>query len=229
MDRRTMTASLWDIEDSAEDVKVRGMTVSRIKPSEVEEFCHRYHYTGRGGSALWSWGLWHGMTLMGVVAYNMTTRRACEQVFGPDHHDKVWHMGRLALAESAPRNSESRLIGLSLRAIQREYPDVWGVLTYAAQSAGHVGYVYQATNALYTGVGGDNSAYKFVDADGRIYGTTGVNKAQAAARGLTVVPEPRKHRYLYVLGNKSQRRERMALLRLPSLPYPKATDLEVTK
>lgn len=140
---------------------------------------------------------------------------------GPEHYDRVWHMGRLVLAEDAPRNSESRLIGQSLRAIQTEHPETWAVLTYAAQSAGHVGYVYQATNAIYTGLGGDARGFSLVDADGRIYGTTGVNKAQAAARGLTVVPEPRKHRYLYVLGNKTQRRERMKLLRLPTLPYPK--------
>lgn len=222
MNRRTMNVSLWDVEDTeAAEVKVRDTTVSRVNPSEVEEFCKRYHYIGRAGSALWNWGLWNGMTLLGVVSYNLPTRNACVSVFGPEHYDRVWHMGRLVLAEDAPRNSESRLIGQSLRAIQTEHPETWAVLTYAAQSAGHVGYVYQATNAIYTGLGGDARGFSLVDADGRIYGTTGVNKAQAAARGLTVVPEPRKHRYLYVLGNKTQRRERMKLLRLPTLPYPK--------
>lgn len=33
---------------------------------------------------------------------------------------------------------------------------------------------------------------------------------------------PAAYRYVYVLGNKKQRRERMKLLRLPILPYPKA-------
>jgi hypothetical protein len=32
-----------------------------------------------------------------------------------------------------------------------------------------------------------------------------------------------KHRYLYVLGNKAERRHRMNLMRLPILPYPKKT------
>lgn len=220
-----VTPSLWDVEDdeTAANMRVADMTVAPVGTRDVEEFCRRYHYTGRGGSAMWRWGLWHGATLMGTIAYNMPTRATCESVFGPDHFDKVWHMGRLAMAEESPRNSESRLIAGSLKAIQSGHPDIWAVLTFAAVSAGHIGYVYQATNALYTGTGGD-AAY-LVDTKGQRRATNqGVRLtiAEIAERGWRQVKEPPKHRYLYVLGNKTQRKERMRLLRLPSLPYPKA-------
>lgn len=222
MDRQALDVSLFDVETADTMPKVRDMVVGPVSTSDVQEFSRRYHYTGTGGNMTWRWGLWHGVTLLGVVAYNLPTRQTCESVFGPDHFDKVWHMGRLALADEAPRNSESRLIAGSLQQIQRDRPNVWGVLTFAAASVGHIGYVYQATNALYTGTGGDSSY--LLDEFGKRRGTkqgTRLTKAEVTRRGWQQVSEPPKHRYLYVLGNRTQRRQRMTQLRLPTLPYPK--------
>ena len=217
--------ALWDAEDVTEPPKVRDMTVAHATVADVQQFARRYHYSGTGGNMSWRWGLWHGATLWGVVAYNLPTRDACESVFGSEHFDRVWHMGRLALAESSPRNSESRLIAGSIHAIQREYPNVWGVLTYAATDVGHIGYVYQATNALYTGTGGDSTFY--TDDEGvrrsTYLGGRGVSPARAVEMGWTRHNGGPKHRYLYILGNKRERRERLALLKLPILPYPKST------
>lgn len=222
MDRQTL--SLWDVESQNSTPKVRDMTVGRASTRDVDEFCRRYHYTSTGGNMSWRWGLWHGVTLMGVVAYNLPTRDTCESVFGPEHFDKVWHMGRLAMADSAPRNSESRLIAGSLKQIARDYPNTWAVLTYAATDVGHIGYVYQATNALYTGIGGDS--HFFVDEGGKrrstYLGGRGVGNARAAEMGWTRHEGSGKHRYLYILGSKTQRKERLRMLRLDAQPYPKA-------
>lgn len=219
--------SLFDVENLDEMPKVRDMTISTVSTSDVQEFSRRYHYSETGGNASWRWGLWHNATLLGIVAYNLPTRETCQSVFGTDHFDKVWHMGRLALADTAPPNSESRLIAGSLKAINSNHPSVWGVLTYAATDVGHIGYVYQATNAIYTGTGGVSTFY--VDGDGRrrstYLGGRGVSPTRAAEMGWTRHVGGPKHRYLYVLGNKTQRRHRMSLLKLPSLPYPKTTSL----
>jgi hypothetical protein len=177
---------------------------------------------------MWRYGLWEGPTLLGVVSYNLPTRETCESVFGPEHFDKVWHMGRLAMADDAPRNSESRLIALSLRMIQVSHPDTWAILTYAATDRGHIGYVYQATNAIYTGTGGDS--HYFTDTAGQRRSTfldgKGVGAARAADLGWTRSEGGPKHRYLYILGSKTQRKHRRALLKLPVLPYPKAEATE---
>lgn len=223
MDRQALDVSLFDVEDVTEMPRVRDMTIGPVSTRDVQEFSRRYHYTGTGGNATWRWGLWHGAVLLGVVAYNLPTRETCESVFGPEHFDKVWHMGRLALADDAPKNSESRLIAGSLRAIRSQHENVWGVLTYAATDAGHLGYVYQATNALYTGTGGH--AVIYVDTKGvrrsDYYASAYVSRKEAESRGWSVVDGGVKHRYVYVLGSRTQRRQRMELLRLPTLPYPK--------
>jgi hypothetical protein len=218
--------SLFDVENLEEMPKVRDMTVGPVSTSDVQEFARRYHYTETGGNMTWRWGLWHGPVLHGVVAYNLPTRSACESVFGAEHGpDKVWHMGRLILSENSPRNSESRLIGGSLRAIESNYPDVWGVLTYAATDVGHIGYVYQATNAIYTGP--SSTEYFYIDPAGArrssYLGGSRVKADRAESMGWSRRDGMPKHRYLYVLGNKAERRHRMNLMRLPILPYPKKT------
>lgn len=223
-----VNVSLFDVENVDTMPKVRDMTVAPASVADVKEFARRYHYTGHGGAALWRWGLWNGPTLHGVVAYNLPTRPVCESVFGPEHFNRVWHMGRLVLSDDSPRNSESRLIGGSLQAIVEDRPDVWAVLTYAATDAGHIGTVYQATNAFYTG----NSSIEdyFVDADGNVRNrrnlyeiTAKTINERAVERGWTRVTGGAKHRYVYILGNKTQRRHRRALLKLPVLPYPKVS------
>jgi hypothetical protein len=215
--------SLWDVEDVEDVPPVREMILGPAPASEVREFAARYHYTGLGSNANWRWGLWHGAVLFGIVSYNLPTRSVCASVFGPAHLGNVWHMGRLAMADRAPANSESRLIGLSLQAIEREYPYVWAVLTYAATDAGHIGYIYQATNAIYTGPAGDPVYY--LDQYGNRRGTHldghGVTAARAAELGWTRQQGGPKHRYVYVLGNRRQRRERLSLLRWSAMPYPK--------
>jgi len=216
--------SLWDVENTTVMPKVRDMFVAAVSQRETDEFCRRYHYSGTANSTLWRWGLWNEATLYGVVGYNWPTRSLCESVFGAEHHEHVWHMGRLAMADEAPRNSESRLISGSMDRIEREHPSVWAVVTYADPVQHHVGYVYQATNALYTGTGGES--VRVTAADGTLRSTHNqdgrLSRAEIRDRGWTVTPTPPKHRYLYLLGNKTQRRERRRLLKWPVLPdYPK--------
>lgn len=222
--------SLFDVENVEQMPKVRDMVVGPVSSADVREFSRRYHYTGSADSIAWRWGLWDGPVLHGVVAYNMLTANVCRSVFGAEYADRVWHMSRLILSDDSPRNSESRLIGGSLRQIQRHYPDVWAVLTYAAQHVNHIGYVYQATNALYTGLAAGGECV-YLDANGLQRSRRGLDIAKhdgatleerAAARGWTRVDVPKKHRYVYILGSKTQRRQRRALLRYPVLPYPKA-------
>ena len=215
--------SLFDVENVEQMPKVRDMVVAPASIRDVSEFARRYHYTENGGAATWRWGLWHGPVLHGVVAYNLPTRTACESVFGKEHHEHVWHMGRLILSGQSPRNSESRLIGGSLRAIEREHPNVWCVLTYAAADVGHIGTIYQATNAIYTGTSSVEHYYIDIRGQRRSNYVNGarLSKEAAAGRGWTVHDSLPKHRYLYILGSKTQRRQRRALLRYPVLPYPK--------
>jgi hypothetical protein len=49
-----------------------------------------------------------------------------------------------------------------------------------------------------------------------------VSIPKALSRGWTVHYEPGKHRYVYLIGDKRERKEARSLLKFPVLPYPKA-------
>jgi len=215
--------SLFDVDDVDSFGDVRSMIVDRVPSRDVDEFCHRWHYTNTGGNMTWNYGLWDGITLVGVVSYNLPTMHACSAFFGPERWDWVVHMGRLVCAEDAPRNVESRLIAGSLRMLKVDRPVAHAVVSYAAVGQNHVGYVYQATNALYCGV--TEPKHYYMDPKGQRRATKqgkSVSMAKAIERGWTVHHEPGKHRYVYLIGDKRERKEARALLKFPVLPYPKA-------
>lgn len=228
VDRET-PVSLWDALDVTEYGPVRDMQVHPVPTRDVDEFCKRWHYAHHGGAMAWTYGLYDGPVLVGVVAYNIPTMPACSAYFGADKWEWVAHMGRLVCADDAPRNVESHLIAGSLKLLKEARPVVRAVATYAATGVGHIGYVYQATNALYLGT--TASSHYYIDRQGRRRTPKqnqgpnkngNVKKSLALSWGWTVHDDPPKHRYVYLLGNKTERKEARALLKFPVLPYPKA-------
>ena len=215
--------SLFDVDDVQTFSPVREMTVSKASRFDVNEFCRRWHYTNTGGAMTWNYGLWDGVVLVGVVSYNLTTMEACASYFGQERWEWVAHMGRLVCAEDAPRNVESKLISHSMRLLKQDRPVFRAVATYAATSANHLGYVYQATNALYCGMTAPGIYY--LDQQNRRRADKQglhVRQDKARARGWTVHKEGGKHRYVYLIGNKRERKEARRLLKYEVLPYPKA-------
>ena len=73
---------------------------------------------------------------------------------------------------------------------------------------GHVGYVYQATNFLYTGM-----TKRRTD----IYSESGHGRHHCADRSKRMI-RTEKHRYIYLTGNK---KKQMKQLKYKVLPYPK--------
>ena len=59
------------------------------------------------------------------------------------------------------------------------------------------------------------------------YGTNDIEKMRdLVEKDFWVKKELRKHRYVYLLGDKSDKRKAMNNLKYPPLPYPKVADIE---
>ena len=216
--------SLFDVDEVQVMSPVRDMVVAPVSRADVDQFCQRWHYSKTGGNMTWNYGLWDGHVLVGCVSYNLPTLDVCKSVFGEEGASWVTHMGRLVCAENAPRIAESRLIAGSLRLFRHDYPQVRAVVTYAASGVGHIGYVYQATNALFCGLA--NPRHFYVDEHGRSRSTKQgqyLSIEDARTRGWAVRYDSAKYRYLYLLGSRSDRKQLLRMLKWPVLPYPKAT------
>lgn len=109
-------------------------------------------------------------------------------------------------------NYASVLVGRSLRML----PHGLFVVSYADTGWGHIGYVYQATNWLFTGT---------TKARTDMYSESGHSRHNCGDSGRRQFRSA-KHRYVYLTGTNKQRKKMRQQLRYPVLPqYPKGDTL----
>jgi hypothetical protein len=86
------------------------------------------------------------------------------------------------------------------------------LISYSDLNFGHHGYIYQATNWIYTGESAGRNT--FVDKNGKeihektIFDRYGTNKMEILSKeGFTRRQKLGKHRYFYFLGNEKEKKE----------------------
>lgn len=190
--------------------------VRRIQYEETKPFLLKIHYARRMPCITDAFGLFVDGRLIGVVTYGVpASNPLCIGICGKEYKDHVRELNRLCiLPEYNGKNYASFLVGRSLKMLENGTI----VVSYADTGWGHYGYVYQATNFIYTGLSSKHND-KFMDgAHGRHCGKlTGDETMQVRTR---------KHRYIYFVGDKRTRRELMEALRYPVEPYPKGDDVK---
>ncbi len=169
-------------------------TYIRLSKKEALRLVIRHHYLHSMCPISYAFGIEVDGELKGVCTTGRAgfARGLCNCCGKERSHD-VFELNRLWIDDCLPRNSESRFIGWCLRQLRRINPTLI-VVSYADTKQGHVGYVYQSTNWIYTG-----TSARFSD----------------RAHGRTVYRSV-KHRYIW-FANRCDR----ARLKWPDLPYPK--------
>lgn len=201
---------------------LHALEVRPIPVSAAKELVVRYHYLHSlpGGTRL-AFGVFVGPRLLGAVALGVGPTNAHRLVDGAAPDDGLT-LTRLWLSDDLPRNSESRVLGVVLRALRRDTL-VKFLVSYADPAQGHLGTIYQATGWLYTGLSEAMPLYDL--GDGReqhsrslshAFGTHSLRHFAAHGVAIRLVPQAAKHRYFYFLDPSWRPR-----LRVPVLPYPK--------
>lgn len=196
-------------------------TVQSITKAQAEAIIVARHYS-RAASIFWAgFGLIIEAMIEGVVIYGQPSPPIQKHAFaGRDF--KLYELARLVIQTEA-KNAASLLVGRSLRMLEKPS----AVVSYADSAWGHVGAIYQATNWIYTGATKSHDHLYLVDGK-RVHPMTlrdrGIldPKRWAKENGIETVAPKDKHRYFYLNGTKRQRRDMLAALRYPVLPYPKA-------
>jgi hypothetical protein len=207
-------------------------TIKQLDSKSATKMVVENHYLHRRASTMFAYGLFDGEEMIGCVIYGKPASNAlCVGVCGPDESSKVLELTRLWIKDGTPKNTESFLIGRSLRLLPKD-KDI--IVSYAEIGAGHIGVVYQATNWIYTGLSDKHVEWKL---DGKSASHSrhlfdehgGVNGAKAYfGERLERHERPRKHRYVYFnTNNKWRRRDLNTKLRYRPQPYPKREVLEV--
>jgi len=221
-DKRGTNGNQWASYGSTPRAVFRSISVGPVNTAIAKPIIERGHYlhTMPGGTKL-SFGAYLGARLLGAMTFGVGPFNAHRLVEGASSYDCLT-LTRLWLSDELPRNSESRVLSIILRALRRD-TSIKFVLSYADPSQGHVGTIYQATNWLYTGLSEATPLYDI--GDGKLYHSRSLSTAigthslkYLADNGVRFlqVAQSAKHRCGYFLDPKWRSR-----LRVPVLPYPK--------
>ncbi len=128
-----------------------GLTVGPVDYSLGNTLIAKNHYLGRPGSTSEAFGLFDGNEIVGAITYGTIMRKNAAAICGEAWADQVLELTRLWVSDDYARNTESWFIAKSIRLLKLLRPDTAILLSYADSAAGHVGFIYQATNWMYTG------------------------------------------------------------------------------
>lgn len=119
------------------------------------------------------------------------------------------------------------LIGRSIKMLPKNKI----IVSFADTKQNHVGYVYQATNFLYTGLSAKRTDWKIKRKE-HLHGQTvadefrGIKNRAKAMRNkyganFYLKPRSRKHRYIFLHGNHKWVKETRLALKYKVINYPK--------
>jgi len=199
--------------------------IEQITYDQAMEMVVANHYLHRKAPCSVAYGLFHKDSLecLGVICYGVSASSTLLRgVCGEDEAKNVYELTRLWVDDSVPKNGESFLIGNTLKLLDKEI-----IVSYADSSQNHVGTVYQATNWIYTGLSAKFRDPKVKGLEHQHHATyaNGLSNAQViekfGAENVYFVERPRKHRYVIFNASKTRKKQLLAKLCYPVLPYPK--------
>ena len=213
------------------------LEIAEVDKADAKIMVEDIHYSGKCPGIKYCYGLFEDGRMVGAVVYSVpASYTLCNGVCGKEYRDRVIELARLVVDTPAD-NAASFLVGRSLRALSQHV-----VVSYADcnDHVGHVGYVYQATNWLYTGRSSAEPTYvlaadhpsglragtvvsytrRHIDVKARDLGFDWEHNASSGP-GLLRKKTVGKHRYVYFTGDRRFVRAARASLRYTVLPYPK--------
>jgi len=201
-----------------------------IKSAEVEPWLLQKHYAKRMCPISYAFGVYRDTQLIGVVTYGMPASSSLRiGLCGEKWMDNVIELNRLCCENE--KNVASILVGRSLQMLPK--PSI--VISYADTEQGHVGYVYQATNFIYTGLSAKRTDWRLKGLE-HLHGQTIAdmsrgqeNRAQwmrdKFGDDFYLQDRSRKHRYVYFVGSKKQKKLMLEALKYKIEPYPKGESM----
>lgn len=197
-----------------------------IKKEETEPWLLKKHYAKRMCPISYAFGVYRDTQLIGVVTYGTPVSSSLRVgVCGEQWMDNIIELNRLCCDNE--KNLASILVGRSLKML----PKPLVVVSYADTKQGHIGYIYQATNFVYTGLIAKRTDWKLKGME-HFHGATVAdmsrgqeNRAQwmrdKFGDDFYLEDRARKHRYVYFVGSKGQKKLMQSALMYDIEPYPK--------
>lgn len=204
-------------------MKDQQYSVSSIDKFQTKEWLLYKHYAKRIPPIEYSFGLFNYGDLIGVCTFGPPPRvmNNGESIFNK-LSVKTIELNRLCL-----QSNEKNILSFFVSKCLLILPKPICIVSYADDTFGHKGYIYQATNWIYTGLNQIHERQIF-------YNGKEVHPRTACSMGFTNISEwaekdsnvtlgdyTKKHRYFKILGSKTFKKKAMSDIIYPILPYPK--------
>lgn len=204
-----------------------------VKPIDgylCKEWCLKKHYARRLPPIEYAFGLWDKNGIMqGIITYGTPVSNTLRNLW--DNKYKLMELNRLVINEGLEKNILSFLVAQSLNKL----PKPLVLVSYADTSKNHHGYIYQATNWIYTGLSAVFKDY-YVRGMEHLHNGTIMDMSRGKenrvdwlrkkfGENLIMIDRPRKHRYFYFIGNKKECKQMKQMLPYNIEKYPKGDNI----
>lgn len=217
--------------------------IKEISKEQALDMIRKYHYSNTLPKLNKHFlGFYLDGELVGVVTLGWGTRpmHTIQKLFPSLGTADYFEIGRMAMTDEMPRNSESQMLSQLVKWLKKNHPETKILFTWADGMLGKVGYVYQASNFIYTGkVGGEMYLQDGIKIHVRQMKAVLIPKGKKDKR-LTVRPtleqmkalnirhyKGSQYRYIYFLCKKTEKKKLIdECLESLEQPRPKDDDLK---
>jgi len=197
------------------------MKVKSIDNFECKDWLLNKHYAKRMCSISFAFGLFDDKNILqGICTFGSPPSRAlCIGVCGFENANKVIELNRFIINHNQ-KNIASFFISKCLKLL----PSDLIIVSYADTSKNHHGYIYQATNWIYTGLTAKRTERYDINNSNKHSKSVTVKKG-INYKELAVRERPQKHRYIYFIGSKTQKKHLRNALKYKEKQYPKGDNV----
>lgn len=191
----TATVQRWrdrssSLRPAGELINPREYEVAEISEDRAKAFVVLHHYSGTYPAARRRFGLFRHDELAGVAVFSHPcNERTITNVFGCASASDGLELGRFVLLDSVPGNGESWFLARCREQLRSDYV---GIVSFSDDTprltaggvqifAGHIGTIYQASNAAYLGRGARGTLRLLPD--GRVMSNRAISKIRSGDRG----------------------------------------------
>lgn len=197
---------------------MKTISIKELEPIQCYEWLLKKHYARRKTPINKAFGLVIDNFVVGVCTFAIPASRF-------NFSRQPYELNRLIVNEGLGSNILSKFLSMCLKS----FGESAIIVSYADENFGHHGYIYQATNWIYTG---RSSAEKKIFVNGKElhrrtlydkYGTSSISKLEKLGLVVTFKKQLGKHRYFQFTGNKKEKKSlrKEVINKYDVLNYPK--------
>lgn len=174
-----------------------------------KEWLLKKHYAKRLCGISYCFGLFNlDNVLIGVLTIGKpASKDLCDNICGIENTEYVYELNRLCVNDGLEKNVLSYFVSKSIKLIKESLI----IVSYSDTSMGHHGYIYQATNFIYTGATVERTDPEILGKHARHIKTDG----SIANRVIRYS----KHRYVIFIGKNKNKFKNQ--LKYKQMSYPK--------